>query len=190
MNPLHQREVDDDAVVHRREAGDAVTSTTNGDVQPRLPPEAEGIHDIRYAPTPRDQRGPAIDEPVVDTARDFVLLGAGVEQVLPERLPQSLEGRPYQRDGNRVPVSISNTWAARGGHVHLSPVGPDKWPRFCRAIGREDWAESLTYEDAVLVAPKSQVQDVKKFVARIKAAGRAEHMSHAAPAAGSKGKPQ
>ena len=35
-------------------------------------------------------------------------------------------------------------------------------------------------------APKSKVQDVKKLVARIKAAGRAEHMSHAMP--DSKGK--
>ena len=35
--------------------------------------------------------------------------------------------------------------------------------------------------DAVLVAPKAKVQDVKKLVARIKAAGRAEHLAHAAP---------
>ena len=33
--------------------------------------------------------------------------------------------------------------------------------------------------DAVLVAPKAKVQDVKKLVARIKAAGRAEHVAHA-----------
>jgi hypothetical protein len=30
-----------------------------------------------------------------------------------------------------------------------------------------------------MVAPKSKVQDVKKLVARIKAAGRSEHVSHA-----------
>ena len=35
--------------------------------------------------------------------------------------------------------------------------------------------------DAVLVAPKAKVQDVKKLVARIKAAGRMEHVAHAAP---------
>jgi len=35
--------------------------------------------------------------------------------------------------------------------------------------------------DAVLVAPKDKVQDVKKLVARIKAAGRAEHIAHAPP---------
>ena len=38
--------------------------------------------------------------------------------------------------------------------------------------------------DAVLVAPKAKVQDVKKLVARIKAAGRSEHVSHAVPASG------
>jgi hypothetical protein len=35
--------------------------------------------------------------------------------------------------------------------------------------------------DAVMVAPKAKVQDVKKLVARIKAAGRTEHASHAVP---------
>ncbi|MFO6451685.1 MULTISPECIES: CaiB/BaiF CoA transferase family protein [unclassified Aeromicrobium] len=79
--------------------------------------------------------------------------------LLAHDVDESLEGRPYQRDGNRVPVSISNTWAARGGHVHLSPVGDEKWSRFCRAIGREDWAESLSYEDAVLVA-RDEVDEV------------------------------
>jgi mannose-1-phosphate guanylyltransferase len=35
--------------------------------------------------------------------------------------------------------------------------------------------------DAVLVAPKDKVQDVKKLVARIKAAGRAEHIRYVEP---------
>jgi hypothetical protein len=34
----------------------------------------------------------------------------------------------------------------------------------------------------VLVAPKSRVQDVKKLVARLKSAGRSEHVSPASPA--------
>ncbi|MET1132856.1 MAG: CoA transferase [Aeromicrobium sp.] len=72
--------------------------------------------------------------------------------VLAHDIHESLDGRPYMRAGNRVPVSISNTYAARDGFVHLSPVGPVKWERFCRAVGRPDWAESLTYDDAVLTA--------------------------------------
>jgi len=65
---------------------------------------------------------------------------------------ESLDGRPSARAGNRVPVSIANTYAARDGFVHLSPVGPVKWERFCRAVGRPDWAEDLPYDRAVLTA--------------------------------------
>jgi hypothetical protein len=36
--------------------------------------------------------------------------------------------------------------------------------------------------DAVLVAPRDKVQDVKMLVARIKAGGRMEHVAHAQPA--------
>lgn len=61
--------------------------------------------------------------------------------------------------------------------------------RLVAALGLQDMVIVET-ADAVMVAPKAKVQDVKKLVARIKAAGRAEHMSHAAPTAGSKGKPQ
>jgi CoA:oxalate CoA-transferase len=72
--------------------------------------------------------------------------------LLAHDIHESLDGRPYLRAGNRVPVSIANTYATRDGFVHLSPVGPVKWERFCRAVGRPDWAESLAYEQAVLTA--------------------------------------
>lgn len=72
--------------------------------------------------------------------------------VLAHDIHESLDGRPYLRAGNRVPVSIANTYAARDGFVHLSPVGPVKWERFCRAVGRPDWAADLSYDQAVLTA--------------------------------------
>ncbi|MCL3837614.1 CaiB/BaiF CoA transferase family protein [Aeromicrobium duanguangcaii] len=72
--------------------------------------------------------------------------------LLAHDIHESLEGRPYMRAGNRVPVSIANTYAARDGFVHLAPVGPVKWERFCRAVGRPDWAECLSYDKAVLTA--------------------------------------
>jgi mannose-1-phosphate guanylyltransferase/mannose-6-phosphate isomerase len=53
--------------------------------------------------------------------------------------------------------------------------------RLVAALGLTDIVIVET-ADAVLVAPKSKVQDVKKLVARIKAAGRMEHVSHAVPA--------
>ena len=78
--------------------------------------------------------------------------------LLAHDIHESLEGRPYRRAGNRVPVSIANTYAARDGFVHLAPVGPVKWERFCRAVGRPDWAEDLSYDDAVLTA-RDEVDD-------------------------------
>jgi hypothetical protein len=50
--------------------------------------------------------------------------------------------------------------------------------RLVTALGLRDMVIVET-ADAVLVAPKDKVQDVKKIVARIKAAGRGEHVAPA-----------
>ena len=50
--------------------------------------------------------------------------------------------------------------------------------RLVAALGLHDMVIVET-ADAVLVAPRAKVQDVKKLVARIKAAGRLEHLAHA-----------
>jgi mannose-1-phosphate guanylyltransferase len=55
--------------------------------------------------------------------------------------------------------------------------------RLVAALGLHDMVIVET-ADAVLVAPRDKVQDVKKLVARIKSAGRLEHVSHAQPAKG------
>ena len=52
--------------------------------------------------------------------------------------------------------------------------------RLVAALGLHDMVIVET-ADAVLVAPRAKVQDVKKLVTRIKAAGRMEHVAHAAP---------
>ncbi|WP_313406214.1 CoA transferase [Aeromicrobium sp.] len=70
--------------------------------------------------------------------------------VLAHDVDESLSGRPHMRDGNRVPKATSNTYATQDGFVHLAPVGPGPWERFCHVIGRPDWAETVSYEDAVL----------------------------------------
>jgi mannose-1-phosphate guanylyltransferase/mannose-6-phosphate isomerase len=49
--------------------------------------------------------------------------------------------------------------------------------RLVAAVGLEDHVVVET-KDAVLVAPRNRVQDVKKLVARLKAAGRNEHSLH------------
>jgi len=87
---------------------------------------------------------------------------------------------PADANGNvvRGDVLLEDT---HGCYVHADS-------RLVATLGLHDMVVVET-ADAVLVAPKSQVQDVKKLVARIKAAGRAEHMSHAVPTtASSQGK--
>jgi hypothetical protein len=49
--------------------------------------------------------------------------------------------------------------------------------RLVSAVGLKDHVVVET-KDAVLVAPKGRVQDVKKLVARLKAEGRYEHSLH------------
>jgi mannose-1-phosphate guanylyltransferase/mannose-6-phosphate isomerase len=49
--------------------------------------------------------------------------------------------------------------------------------RLVATVGLEDHVVIET-KDAVLVAPKARVQDVKRLVSRLKAAGRAEHSLH------------
>jgi mannose-1-phosphate guanylyltransferase/mannose-6-phosphate isomerase len=78
---------------------------------------------------------------------------------------------------------------AHGCYVHADS-------RLVAVLGIRDTVIVET-SDAVLVAPKSKVQDVKKLVARIKAAGRVEHLSRdpptspgGTPMASRKGKPQ
>ncbi|MBV6759056.1 CaiB/BaiF CoA transferase family protein [Rhodococcus opacus] len=78
--------------------------------------------------------------------------------VLAHDVEEAIAGRPRGRTGNRIPVSIANTYPTRDGYVHLSPLGPVKWQIFCAAIGREDWAESLDYGDAVMTA-RDEVDD-------------------------------
>ena len=79
---------------------------------------------------------------------------------------------PADEHGNvaRGDVLLEDT---TGCYVHADS-------RLVAAVGLQDMVIVET-ADAVMVAPKAKVQDVKKLVARIKAAGRAEHVSHAVP---------
>jgi mannose-1-phosphate guanylyltransferase/mannose-6-phosphate isomerase len=126
-------------------------------------------------------RSDSVDYAVMEKTRDAVMtpLDAGWNDVgswaaLHDVMPADERGNVIRGD-----VLLEDT---DGCYVHADS-------RLVAALGLTDMVIVET-ADAVLVAPKSKVQDVKKLVARIKAAGRAEHMSHAAPAAGSKGKPQ
>jgi mannose-1-phosphate guanylyltransferase/mannose-6-phosphate isomerase len=121
-------------------------------------------------------RSDSIDYAVMEKTRDAVMvpLDAGWSDVgswaaLHDVLPADEAGNVTRGD-----VLLEDT---SGCYVHADS-------RLVAALGLEDVVIVET-ADAVLVAPKHKVQDVKKLVARIKAAGRAEHVSHAAL----KGKP-
>jgi mannose-1-phosphate guanylyltransferase/mannose-6-phosphate isomerase len=126
-------------------------------------------------------RSDSVDYAVMEKTRDAVMtpLDAGWNDVgswaaLHDVMPADDRGNVIRGD-----VLLEDT---EGCYVHADS-------RLVAGLALQDMVIVET-ADAVLVAPKSKVQDVKKLVARIKAAGRAEHLSHAAPTAGSKGKPQ
>ncbi len=126
-------------------------------------------------------RSDSVDYAVMEKTRDAVMapLDAGWNDVgswaaLHDVLPADAAGNVVRGD-----VLLEDS---AGCYVHADS-------RLVAALGLNDVVIVET-ADAVLVAPKAKVQDVKKLVARIKAAGRSEHMAHAAPAPFNKGKPE
>jgi len=123
-------------------------------------------------------RSDSIDYAVMEKTRDAVMvpLDAGWNDVgswaaLHDVLPADEKGNVLRGD-----VILEDT---EGCYVHADS-------RLVAALGLHDMVIVET-ADAVMVAPKSKVQDVKKLVARIKAAGRSEHVSHALPVLQDKG---
>ncbi|MEJ0084642.1 MAG: mannose-1-phosphate guanylyltransferase/mannose-6-phosphate isomerase [Pseudomonadota bacterium] len=118
-------------------------------------------------------RSDSVDYAVMEKTRDAVMvpLDAGWNDVgswaaLHDVLPADERGNVLRGD-----VILEDSDAC---YVHADS-------RLVAALGLHDMVIVET-ADAVMVAPKSKVQDVKKLVARIKAAGRSEHVSHALPA--------
>ncbi len=117
-------------------------------------------------------RSDSVDYAVMERTRDAVMvpLDAGWNDV---GSWDALHGvLPADEHGNvaRGDVLIEDS---TGCYVHADS-------RLVAALGLHDMVIVET-ADAVLVAPRDKVQDVKKLVARIKAAGRLEHVAHAAP---------
>ncbi len=117
-------------------------------------------------------RSDSVDYAVMEKTNDAVMvpLDAGWNDVgswaaLHDVLPADAQGNVTRGD---VLVEDST-----GCYVHADS-------RLVAALGLHDMVIVET-ADAVLVAPRGKVQDVKKLVTRIKAAGRMEHVAHAAP---------
>jgi mannose-1-phosphate guanylyltransferase len=120
-------------------------------------------------------RSDSVDYAVMEKTRDAVMvpLDAGWNDVgswdaLHDVLPADVHGNVVRGD-----VLLEDV---EGCYVHADS-------RLVAALGLRDMVIVET-ADAVLVAPRNKVQDVKKLVARIKSAGRLEHVSHAQPAKG------
>jgi mannose-1-phosphate guanylyltransferase/mannose-6-phosphate isomerase len=116
-------------------------------------------------------RSESVDYAVMEKTRDAVMvpLDAGWSDVgswaaLHDVLPADEHGNVARGD-----VLLEDS---SGCYVHADS-------RLVAALGLQDMVIVET-ADAVLVAPKNKVQDVKKLVARIKAAGRVEHIAHTA----------
>jgi mannose-1-phosphate guanylyltransferase/mannose-6-phosphate isomerase len=117
-------------------------------------------------------RSDSVDYAVMEKTRDAVMvpLDAGWSDVgswaaLHEVLPADEHGNVARGD-----VLLEDT---RSCYVHADS-------RLVAALGLDDMVIVET-ADAVLVAPRARVQDVKKLVARLKAAGRDEHIAPATP---------
>jgi mannose-1-phosphate guanylyltransferase/mannose-6-phosphate isomerase len=114
-------------------------------------------------------RSDSIDYAVMERTADAVVvpLDAGWSDVgswssLHEALPQDADGNVIRGD------VIAE--ATRGCYLYADS-------RLVATVGLEDCVVIET-KDAVLVAPKSRVQEVKKIVLRLKESGRGEHQLH------------
>jgi hypothetical protein len=79
IHPLHLGEVDHQTAVGDAPPGDVVSAAANRDLQTRLAREANRRADVCRTVAARDQRRPLVDEPVMDPARGFVMVFAGLE---------------------------------------------------------------------------------------------------------------
>jgi mannose-1-phosphate guanylyltransferase/mannose-6-phosphate isomerase len=117
-------------------------------------------------------RSDSVDYAVMEKTRDAVMvsLDAGWNDVgswaaLHDVLPADTQGNVTRGD-----VFVED---CHGCYVHADS-------RLVAALGLQDVVIVAT-ADAVLVAPRAKVQDVKQLVTRIKAAGRMDLVAHAAP---------
>jgi mannose-1-phosphate guanylyltransferase/mannose-6-phosphate isomerase len=114
-------------------------------------------------------RSDSIDYAVMEKTRDAVVvpLAAGWSDV--GSWSSLHDALPADRDGN---VSRGDVIAEDSSGCYFYAGS-----RLVSAVGMKDHIVVET-KDAVLVAPKDRVQDVKKLVARLKAEGRYEHSLH------------
>ena len=93
----HPRQVDDDAVVARRQAGDAVAAAPDGDEEILLARVPKGRDDVVGMRRPGDQRRIAVGEPVPNRARRVVARVAGPDDLAVEAAVELRQRRSASR---------------------------------------------------------------------------------------------
>jgi hypothetical protein len=94
LDGLHRRQVDDDAVVTGRVAGDVVGAAADSNAKPGVGSELQGSSHVRGAGAPRDYGRSTIDHAVPDPACEVVIMMPGHDH-----LTGDLTGEPTGVDG-------------------------------------------------------------------------------------------
>ena len=113
--PPHPGQVDQDAVIARRETRDAVAAAPDGDQQILLAGEPKSRGDVTDVGRPGDQRRVSVDEPVPDDPGGVVARVARTDDLAVETAVEVAQGPLRQRRSASRP--------ARGG-AQPRPRGP------------------------------------------------------------------
>jgi hypothetical protein len=88
VDAFHGRQVDHQAAVGHRLAGDLVAAAAHRDLEFPFPGEVDGVDDIGGGQAAGDQRRALVDEPVVDVPGIVIAVAARLDQRPAERHPQ------------------------------------------------------------------------------------------------------
>src|SRR5581483_11397205 len=108
VDPLHLREVDDEAALADRAAGDVVAAATDRDLEPFGAPVLDRTGDVLRVPAADDHRRALVDQAVVELACALVLGVIRTDHLAGERverahLASGMIGRS-RYDGSSPPV--------------------------------------------------------------------------------------
>jgi crotonobetainyl-CoA:carnitine CoA-transferase CaiB-like acyl-CoA transferase len=84
-------------------------------------------------------KGAYLDIPMFDSY--FATISTDVDDVK--------RGRARTRTGNKVLTGFQDTFKTADGEVFIAPLGFGAWERFCSAMGKEEWRENVSYEEAL-----------------------------------------
>ena len=120
LDLLHRREVDGEAALAERRAGNAVAAALHRHLDPARPGEVDGRDDVGRVDAARDRHGMLVDEAVEELARLLVAGTAGAQHLAADRGGESVDGGAgsgLRGHGNSLPGGIG--WKMRSRGVRL-----------------------------------------------------------------------